>query len=263
MRVPLYQIDAFTDVRFGGNPAAICPLDDWLSDEIMQQIAAENNLPETAFFVAEGAAGHSYGLRWFTPTTEVDLCGHATLASAYVIFNHLEPGRAKVQFKTQSGDIVVNREDDRLVLDFPAWRPTSLQMPDGLSTALGATPIETLSAGRDIMAVFPDEQTLRDLDPDFRCLAEIDTFGVIATAPGDTDDFVVRFFAPRMGIDEDPVTGSAYCTAIPYWSERLGKKEMIARQISKRGGTIFCRSNGDRVDIGGNAVEVLVGQISL
>ncbi len=263
MRVPLYQIDAFTDTRFGGNPAAVCPLDDWLSDETMQQIAAENNLPETAFFVAEGAAGHSYALRWFTPTTEVNLCGHATLASAYVIFNHLEPGRAKVQFRTQSGELVVTRDGDRLVLDFPAWRPSKIEAPDGLADALGAVPDEILSPGRDLLAVFSDEKSLLDLTPDFRRLEQVDTFGVIATAPGDTDDFVTRFFAPRMGIDEDPVTGSAYCTAIPYWSERLGKTEMVARQISRRGGTIYCRANGERVDIGGNAVEVLIGQISL
>jgi PhzF family phenazine biosynthesis protein len=263
MRVPLYQVDAFATERFSGNPAAVCPLEEWLPDTLMQQIAAENNLPETAFFVAEGAAGHSYALRWFTPVAEVDLCGHATLASAHVIFSHLEPGRSKVQFRTLSGELTVTQDEKRLILDFPAWPASPVDLPDGLADALGANPDEILSPGRDLMAIFSDERAVRDINPDFAGLKTVDTFGVIVSAPGDECDFVTRFFAPRMGIDEDPVTGSAYCTAIPYWAERLGKSELVAKQLSKRGGTIYGKARGDRVDIGGHAIEILTGQITL
>lgn len=251
MKIPFYQVDAFTDRVFGGNPAAVCLLDHWPEDNVMQHIAAENNLSETAFLVGSGA---DYDLRWFTPTLEIDLCGHATLASAYVIFHFLEPNLAAVRFQTAGGELRVGREGDLLVMDFPTRKAAQAGAVAGLADALGAQP-EELYGARDIMAVFATESQVRAMAPDFAALEKIqDAFAVIVTAPGDTVDFVSRFFAPKAGIPEDPVTGSAHCTLVPYWSARLGKKKLHARQVSTRGGELFCEDRGDRVSMAGRAV---------
>jgi predicted PhzF superfamily epimerase YddE/YHI9 len=261
MRLPIYQVDAFTEKLFGGNPAAICPLEAWLPDATMQAIAAENNLAETAFFVREGG---DYALRWFTPAVEVDLCGHATLASAHVIFRCLEPQRQRVTFRTQrAGNLTVERREGELVMDFPARPASPAQAPPGLISALGGAPREVLRA-RDYLAVYGSAAEVAALKPDFTALAKVDCFAVIATAPGANGvDFVSRFFAPSQGIDEDPVTGSSHCTLVPYWAKRLGKSELQARQISPRGGALSCALDGDRVRIGGRAVLYLEGQITL
>jgi PhzF family phenazine biosynthesis protein len=261
MRIPLYQIDAFADGPFTGNPAAVCPLEEWLPDHVMQAIAAENNLSETAFFVREG---DGYRLRWFTPTTEVDLCGHATLASAFVVFRWLMPQRNEVTFRTQqAGPLTVSRDGDQLALDFPARPPSACAMPDGIAAALGRPPAAVLAA-RDYLAVYETADDIRALTPDFAAIARFDRFAVIATAPGTEGiDFVSRFFAPARGVDEDPVTGSAHCTLIPYWAERLGKTRLEARQLSRRGGALTCAPHGDRVTIAGRAVLYLEGRITI
>ncbi|MDE1147470.1 MAG: PhzF family phenazine biosynthesis protein [Azospirillaceae bacterium] len=271
MRLPIYQIDAFTDRVFGGNPAAVVPLDAWLPDATLQAIAAENNLSETAFFVPPGPGDDgAWGLRWFTPLVEVDLCGHATLATAHLMMNVLHPGTARVVFRTQkAGLLTVTRETEgaeRLVLDFPARPP---QAPDtvhaGLVTALGGPRPTAILASRDYLVVYEDAATVRALAPDMAGLAGIDRFAVIATAPGDEPgvDFVSRFFAPAEGVPEDPVTGSAHCTLIPYWAGRLGIDRLTARQVSARGGALACRLDGDRVHIGGHAVLYLEGHITV
>jgi PhzF family phenazine biosynthesis protein len=256
-RIPIYQVDAFTDSLFRGNPAAVCPLERWPDDRLLQSIAEENNLSETAFFVPEGDA---YRLRWFTPAVEVDLCGHATLATAHVIFTRIEPSRDQVEFTTRSGRVRVTRDGDMLSLDFPSRPAKTEAAPEGIGEGLGAEPEEVLGA-RDIMAVFDAESRVRSLQPDMVLLAKVDAVGIIATAPGDRVDFVSRFFAPRVGIPEDPVTGSAHCTLVPYWSSRLGKKKLHALQVSPRGGTLFCEDLGERVRISGRAVTYLVGAI--
>ncbi|NNG05320.1 MAG: PhzF family phenazine biosynthesis protein [Inquilinus sp.] len=258
MQLSLYQVDAFADAVFGGNLAAVCPLEEWLPDPLMQAIAAENNLPETDFFVAQG---DGYALRWFTPAAEVDLCGHATLATAHVILSRFDPGRDQVAFETNvSGTLTVRRDGELYVMDFPAWPYQPQQPGPDLAAALGAEPA-ALYAGPDWMAVFETESQVRALAPDMVALARLDTRGVIATAPGDAVDFVSRFFAPRYGIPEDPVTGSAHCMLTPYWAERLGKTELRARQVSARGGALTCRLAGDRVEIAGRAVLYLEGTI--
>ncbi|HEV2335485.1 MAG TPA: PhzF family phenazine biosynthesis protein [Stellaceae bacterium] len=261
MRIPLYQIDAFAERPFTGNPAAVCPLDAWLSDDVMQTIAAENNLSETAFFVPEG---EFYRLRWFTPTTEVDLCGHATLASAYVVFRWLSPERTSVTFQTnQAGPLRVARDGDLLALDFPARPPAPCAMSEALVAGLGRRPAALLAA-RDYLAVFDRADDVLGLAPDFAALVALDRFAVIVTAPGTGGvDFVSRFFAPARGVDEDPVTGSAHCTLIPYWAQRLGKNRLEARQLSRRGGALSCALNGDRVTIAGRASPYLEGTITL
>lgn len=260
MDLRLYHVDAFTSRVFGGNPAAVCPLDSWLPDETMQSIAEENNLPETAFFVPNGA---DFDIRWFTPVVEIDLAGHPTLATAHVIFTLLDPSRQEIRFHTKLGDsLTVRRAQDRLVLNFPARPPLPRDDVGDLAGALGAAPAEVLAA-RDGFAVFESEGQVRALTPDMSQVAALNVMGVIATAPGEDCDFVSRFFAPGAGIPEDPVTGSAHCTLIPYWADRLGKTDMFARQISKRGGELHCRLEGDRVDIGGNAVLYLDGNIRL
>ncbi len=261
MRIPIYQIDAFADGPFTGNPAAVCPLDEWLPAEVMQAIAAENNLSETAFFVPEG---EGWRLRWFTPTTEVDLCGHATLASAHVIFNFLAPGRQRVVFRTENaGELSVVREGDLLALDFPARPPEPCVAPAGLGAALGREPAEVL-ASRDYLAVYDDPEEVAALVPDFAAIARLDRFAVIATAAGaGGTDFVSRFFAPARGVDEDPVTGSAHCTLIPYWARRLGKTQLRARQLSRRGGSLSCALRDNRVSIAGRAVLYLAGAIEI
>jgi len=262
MRLPIYQVDAFADKLFGGNPAAICPLPQWLPEATMQAIAAENNLAETAFFVREGA---DYTLRWFTPAVEVDLCGHATLASAHVVFCFLEPQRERVGFRTvKAGTLTVARLGDMLVMDFPSRPPNPIEPPPGLLAAVGGTPREILCA-RDHMLVYDSAAEVRALAPDFAALAKIpDCWAAIATAPGDDGvDFVSRFFAPAQGIDEDPATGSSHCTLTPYWAKRLGKTELKTRQLSRRGGALECALNGDRVTIAGRAVLYLEGQITV
>jgi len=261
MQIPIFQVDAFTERVFAGNPAAVCPLDSWLSDEVMQGIAAENNLAETAFFVPRDGG---FDLRWFTPNTEVDLCGHATLASAYVIFHHLAPGADLVRFQTRSGELVVTRGDDGMLsMDFPARPPKTPELvhPD-LLPALGRNP-ESVLAARDYLVVYPTETEVREITPNMEKLAGVDRFAVIITAPGRDCDFVSRFFAPAKGVPEDPVTGSAHCTLIPYWAERLGKTKLHARQASRRGGELWCELCGDRVRMSGRAVEFLQGQIRI
>jgi len=261
MELPLYQVDAFARRVFTGNPAAICPLQQWLPDATMQAIAMENNLAETAFFVKTAAGYH---LRWFTPATEVDLCGHATLASAYVIFQLLEPELSSVNFETLSGPLTVTRQGDLLTLDFPARPPLPATPCAGLLEALGGQP-EAVLAARDYMIVYGSEAEVRALQPNMMGLLRIDRFAVIATAPATTPgvDFVSRFFAPAQGVPEDPVTGSAHCTLVPYWAQRLGRNSLTARQVSPRGGELLCEWKGDRVTMAGRGVLYLRGTIEI
>lgn len=259
MKVPIYQVDAFTHQVFHGNPAAVCVLQEWLPDAVLQNIAAENNLSETAFIIENDS---HFEIRWFTPVMEVDLCGHATLASAHVIFQHLNFTRERIRLSSQSGWLHVFRKEETLFLDFPN-RPASHTAPHQLLIeALAVEPKQTFKA-RDYLLIFDKEEDIKALNPDFTKLMELDTLGIIVSAPGNQVDFVSRFFAPGAGINEDPVTGSAHCTLIPYWAEKLGKKEMVAKQISARGGDIICRLNGDRVEIGGKAVTFLTGEIEI
>jgi PhzF family phenazine biosynthesis protein len=262
MRLPLYQVDAFTDDLFGGNPAAVCPLERWLPDATMQAIAAENNLSETAFFVREGEA---YALRWFTPTVEVDLCGHATLASGFVVMSFLEPKRQTVSFRTvKAGTLTVTRDESMLAMDFPARPAAPAEPPAGLLEALGGAPRAVLRA-RDYLVIYGSAAEVVALKPDFAALAAVeDCWAAIATAPGDDGtDFVSRFFAPAQGVPEDPATGSSHCTLTPYWAERLGKTTLVARQLSRRGGALRCTQNSKRVTIAGRAVLYLEGRISV
>ena len=257
MQLPIYHVDAFTGGVFGGNPAAICPLERWLTDGTLQAIAAENNLSQTAFYVRED--GH-FHLRWFTPACEVDLCGHATLASAYVLFRELnEPGDV-LRFKTRSGELAVKRDGERLLMNFPARPATKVDVHPGLITSLGETPTEILGA-RDYLVRYDSPDQVRSLKPNMDGLRNLDRFAVIATAVGSDCDFVSRFFAPSQGVPEDPVTGSSHCTLIPYWAGQLNKTTLHARQISARGGELFCKLQGDRVEIGGYAALYLKGQI--
>ncbi len=258
-RIPLYQLDAFTDRPFGGNPAAVCPLDAWLPDDIMQSIALENNLSETAFYVPEG---NGFRLRWFTPEIEVDLCGHATLATASLILEKLQPDRPSVSFETRSGTLTVEREGDLLVMDFPTLPAKEVAVPEGLSDAIGVKPVKFLRAIKN-MAVLKNEAEVRAVSPDFDYIKKMQGMGLIITAPGDESDCASRFFAPYAGINEDPVTGSAHCTIVPYWAEQLGKEEIHARQVSSRSGDLFCRLAGGRVLMGGKARLVVEGTFHL
>ena len=257
MHLSIFQVDAFTKKTFGGNPAAICPLDEWLDAETMQRIALENNLSETAFFVKNQDV---YDLRWFTPTFEIDLCGHATLASAFVLFELLGAKENILRFQTKSGILTVEKENDLLVLDFPSRPAESCEIPENLVEAIGRAPKEVLKS-RDYLMVYESEDEVREINPNFAELLKIDTHAVIVTAKGNESDFVSRFFAPEVGVFEDPVTGSAHCTLIPYWAEKLGKEQFYAKQISARGGELFCKLKGDRVKIGGNATLYLKGEI--
>ena len=259
MRIPIYQVDAFSGNLFAGNPAAVCPLDRWLEDSLLQAIAAENNLAETAFFVEDGG---TYRLRWFTPGVEVDLCGHATLATAFVILTRLTPDRTSVTFTTRSGELTVVREEDRYRMDFPARPPEPCEPHPDLIPALGGTP-EAIYASRDYLVVYRSEAEVAALRPNMEKLMGVGRFAVIATAPGNGVDFVSRFFAPSKGVPEDPVTGSAHCTLIPYWAKRLGKTALKARQISKRGGELWCEDRGERVNMAGGAALFLEGTIHL
>jgi predicted PhzF superfamily epimerase YddE/YHI9 len=262
MRIPLYQVDAFAGRVFTGNPAAVCPLEKWLDDAQMQAIALENNLSETAFFVRENGR---YRLRWFTPAVEVDLCGHATLASASVIFSFPDHSSDVVKFDTKSGELVVRRDGDLLAMDFPARPPVRCDTPALLLEGLGKAPLETWEA-RDYLAVYETEEDVRALAPNMDALARLGHFAVIVTAPAlpkTGADFVSRFFAPASGVPEDPVTGSSHCTLTPYWSKRLGKPSLHALQVSARGGELWCEHRGDRVAISGKAVRFMDGTIYL
>ena len=255
MSIPYYQIDTFTSSLFTGNPAGVCLLADWLPDGVLQSIAAENNLAETAFVVQRDSF---FDLRWFTPSLEMDLCGHATLAPAHVIFRHLGYRSSAIRFQTRAGELTVSRREDLLTLDFPSRPATSCDTPPDLQAGLGARPTTTAKA-RDYLAVFDTEQAVRSLKPDMAALMRLDCLGIIATAPGEHSDFVSRFFAPRAGVPEDPVTCSAHCTLIPYWAERLGRPTLRALQVSPRGGELFCEHRGNRVGIGGRAVTYSSG----
>lgn len=259
MKLKLYQIDAFTNKVFAGNPAAVCPLEKWLPDELMQSIAIENNLSETAFFIPTKNGFH---LRWFTSKTEVDLCGHATLASAYVLFNLLEYSEDKIRFQTREGDLFVERQGEELVMDFPTKAPVKCDIPDLLVKALGVEPL-ALYTNEDYVALLSSEEDVKAVNPDFNTMREIDTRGIIVTAPGDEVDFVSRFFAPRFGIDEDPVTGSAHCVLTPFWAERLGKKSLTAKQVSSRVGDLKCVLEGPRVKIIGCAVQYMQAELEI
>ena len=258
MKLPIYQIDAFTNSIFEGNPAAIVPLEEWITSKLMQKIAMENNLSETAFIVK---AGHDYEIRWFTPVCEVDLCGHATLASAYLVLYSLEPNKDEVIFSSKSGNLNVKKEDGLLAINLPSAQNKKTDIPEILSDALGKQPLEVYESD-DLMAVFENEADIKNLNPDFIKLKEIDTRGIIVTAPGEHVDFVSRFFAPAVGINEDPVTGSAHTKLVPFWSSKTGKNELNADQLSQRTGKLICRNNKDYVQLLGNAKIYLKGEIT-
>ncbi len=260
MRLSIFQVDAFTSRVFGGNPAAVCPLPRWLPDDTLAAIAAENNLSETAFLV--GGDG-TYAIRWFTPEVEVDLCGHATLASAHVVMELLEPGRVRVAFHSQSGELSAWRDGARIAMLFPRRRPDPCPAPQLLVDGLRCTPRAVLRS-RDYLAVFDTEGEVRALAPDMEALRRLDALGVIVTAPGGPRvDFVSRFFAPQAGVAEDPVTGSAHCTLVPYWSDRIGRRDLHALQVSRRGGELFCVDRGDAVVLSGSVVPYLEGAIEV
>ncbi len=260
MKLDLYQVDAFASKLFEGNPAAVCPLGKWLPDEVLQNIAMENNLSETAYFVPSDG---SYRLRWFTPEAEVDLCGHATLASAHVLYNHLGYKKDEIVFESNSGTLRVSREGELIRMDFPAADVQPADMPDKLSEALGVESGEVYR-DTDYLVVVDDEEAVRSLDPNYFLLKRVEgTRGVIVTAPGEEVDFVSRFFAPAVGVDEDPVTGSAHTMLTPYWAERLGRRELVGRQLSRRGGEVYCRLLDGRVEIAGKAVTYLRGSIEI
>ena len=261
MTIPIYQADAFTDKLFGGNPAAVCPLDEWLPDTTMQKIALENNLAETAFFVKNE---HGYLLRWFTPELEIDLCGHATLASAHILFTALGHAQDTIHFDTlKAGTLIVKREGDKYSMDFPSRPPFAADKPEGLIEALGGKSPKEILRSRDYFLVYESEDDIINMQPDHSALAKIDTLGVIVTAPGKGVDFVSRFFAPAAGVPEDPVTGSAHCNLIPYWASKLGKNTLHAHQVSARKGELWCEMKGDRVIMAGKAVTYLKGTIEI
>jgi PhzF family phenazine biosynthesis protein len=261
LRTPIFQVDAFASRRFTGNPAAVMPMESFLEDAVLQAIAAENNLSETAFLVAEGGG---YRLRWFTPATEVPLCGHATLASAAVVMERLEPGRSTVVFQSASGPLTVMRSAAGYLMNFPMRPSEPIPTPAGLATALGAVPVEVFANSFNYLALLESPQLLRALAPDMAAVARVDRGGVIVTAAGDgTYDFVSRYFAPAKGIAEDPVTGAAHCMLVPYWAKRLGKTELRAFQASARGGEVICRLAGDRVELEGTCVFYLEGEVQI
>ena len=260
MNIPIYQVDAFADCLFSGNPAAVVFSTPELTSKMMQAIAAENNLSETAFVLFDG---ENYQIRWFTPTVEVDLCGHATLAAAHVIFNHLGYPSSIVSFLSKIGPLHVRKEGEVLYLNFPADTPQAVETTSEIISGLGVKPIELYRGRNDYLALLDSEETISFLSPDMDILSKVPSRGVIVSAPGHKYDFVSRFFAPQEGIPEDPVTGSAHTTLIPYWSKKLGKHQLHARQISKRGGELMCKDLDERVEIGGRAVTYLIGEISL
>ncbi len=257
MQLPIYVVDAFTDKLFGGNQAAVCPLQDWLPDELMQQLAAENNLSETAFFVQKGP--DDYHIRWFTPEFEIDLCGHATLATAYIIFNELKLSEDHIVFNCKSGRLDVKKRGDLIELNFPSRMPVVSDAPDGLLKGVNIQPQQVLKA-RDYFLVYASEEEVLQIVPDFNYWNQLNVVGVIVTAKGKEVDFVSRFFVPNSVIGEDPVTGSAHSSLIPYWSKELGKEVLTAHQISKRGGVLYCEDKGDRVIMAGNGVLYSKGE---
>jgi len=260
MNLTLYQIDAFTDTLFKGNPAAVIPLQHWIDDELMQNLALENNLAETVFFVPKGK---DFEIRWFTPGAEINLCGHATLASAYVLFNILDYKDTSITFHSKSGPLIVTREGDFISMDFPSWKPERFSdYPDGLEQALGIKEIVGVYKYRDLLIEVNNEAEVLNAKPDFTAIKKTG-FKIILTAPGKTVDFVSRFFAPTLGVDEDPVTGSSHSQLIPFWSEKLGKTKMEAKQLSPRGGYLLVEQNGERVQMGGKCVFYMKGEISL
>ena len=258
MKIKIYQIDAFADKLFAGNPAAVCPLDTWLPDDVLLNIAMENNLAETAYYVKEK---DGYRIRWFTPTIEVDLCGHATLATAFVLFNHEGYEGTQVTLNSRSGPLTVTKDGDFLTLDFPTDKITEVDLSPELTNPFNIKPVQAFKGKTDYMLIFENENQVRKLSPDFRQLGAVKTRGFIVTAKGEQVEFVSRFFAPQTGIDEDPVTGSAHTTLIPYWSNVLGKTEMNAIQCSARGGKLKCKMKGDRVEISGQSKMFLTGTI--
>jgi PhzF family phenazine biosynthesis protein len=260
MEIQIFQVDAFTDKLFGGNPAAVCLLTKTLSNELMQKIAEENNLAETAFVID---SGDSFSIRWYTPKVEVDLCGHATLASAHVIFHHLGYPNRSIRFTSKSGILEVRNEKPFLVLDFPTDTIQKACLPPILIESIGMDPVEILKGKTDYLLVYENQNQVETLTPDFAGLGKATGRGVITTAKGNECDFVSRFFAPQVGIDEDPVTGSAHTTLIPYWSARLGKKEMTAIQLSQRKGHLHCKDLGERVEIAGQTITYLSGVINV
>ena len=261
MNLTIYKVDAFSDRLFSGNPAAVVPCESDISDSLMQSIAAENNLSETAFVFGRD---EKLRIRWFTPAMEVDLCGHATLAAGHVLFNHLDFPGETVSFSSKSGPLHVRKDGKRLFLDFPADTLSAVDPPESLIDGLSVRPLETYKGRDDYLVIVDSQEAVLSLQPDMNLLSEVPARGVIVSSPGTDVDFVSRFFAPRVGVPEDPVTGSAHTTLIPYWSERLGKRELSARQLSRRGGELICRQTDDsRVEIGGCAVTYLVGNISV
>lgn len=258
MKLRQYQVDAFTDKVFGGNPAAVVPLSSWLDDSLLQAIAEENKLSETAFFVS---SEKGFQLRWFTPLKEVDLCGHATLATAHVIFEILGYSKQVITFETHSGDLLVEKKGKQLEMNFPARPPAPHEFSETLAKALGQRPIEILAAD-DYLAVFDSEATVRAITPNQALLGELDLRGIIVTAPGTDVDFVSRFFAPKLGVSEDPVCGSAHCELAPYWAKKLGKNILTAKQVSRRGGNITCEVKTHRVFLSGCAVTFMEADIT-
>jgi len=269
MKLKFYQVDAFADKLFAGNPAAVVPLKTWISDELMQQLAMENNLAETVFFVPSssgrevGGEKADFDIRWFTPELEINLCGHATLASAYIIFEILELKKKKVVFNSKSGLLAVTKKKEMLEMDFPSWKPERLaEYPDGLKDMLGVKEIVGVYKHRDLLVELNNEEDVVRAKPDFTALKATGE-KVIITAPGKAVDFVSRFFAPIAGIDEDPVTGSAHSQLIPFWSGKLGQKKMVAKQLSRRGGTVYCEQRGERVTMGGQCIFYMKGEIHI
>lgn len=260
MNLKFYQVDAFTSKVFGGNPAAVVPLENWIGDDLMQNIAMENNLSETAFFVKENS---HYHIRWFTPVNEVDLCGHATLASSFVIFNFIEKNSDQIRFISKSGELIVTKENDLISLNFPSNPPNKIVYSQLIENTFRQKPIEVLQGGNYTLIIFDDENFIFNYEPNIELIKKIDPHGVIISSKGNKADFVSRMFAPNEGIDEDPVTGSSHTVLIPYWTEKLGKKIFRALQVSKRGGELFCENLGNRVKISGKAVLYSTGDLFL
>lgn len=259
MKLKIYQVDAFTDKIFSGNPAAVCPLDHWLADDVLQTIAMENNLSETAFYIQQN---HTFQIRWFTPAVEVDLCGHATLAAAFVLFNYENHQAETIHFNSpRSGKLTVRKNDNLMMMNFPADTLKSEPVTDEIARCFNATPKEVVKGLSDYLFIYDDEESISRLVPDFAHILKLNCRGVIVSAKGREADFVSRFFAPRIGVPEDPVTGSAHTTLIPYWAEKLGKERLVARQLSRRYGQLYCRHQGDRVEIGGMARLYMKGEI--
>ena len=258
MKIPIYQIDAFTDKLFAGNPATVVPIDQWLEDDLLQKIATENNQTETAFFLCKDG---EYHIRWFTPVTEVDLCGHATLAAAFVLFNCMGLGSNEVVFNSRSGPLRVVQRNDVLFLDFPSDHLESISIPKELKKAFNISPVKALKGKTDYLLIYKKEDDIMNLQPDIKRISEIDCRGVIVSSPGTRADFVSRFFAPKAGISEDSVTGSTHTTLTPYWAIELRQEQLLAQQLSRRGGTLTCEFKGERIIIGGKATLYMAGYI--